>query len=251
LAGPDRDLPAPARPVTGWAARDDDVEPPDDEAEPPLAAIPPARAQSSAPRSAPRPASQPPGRPVPPPSSASPRDSGRSAPTPRDPNELFGPAWERPRRYEAYPSLRTRVGLPNLRGIPRLALAGIALVIAAAFLFFVSPMILGLGKDKSPAATPAPSEIASAAPADTPSPTVPPAPTPATYTVVQGDTLSGIAQKFGVTTKALQKANPQIKNPNSIKPGDVLNIPAPAGAAPSGAVSGASPSAVTGASTGP
>jgi LysM repeat protein len=171
---------------------------------------------------------------------------------PRDAQELFGPAWERPRRFEAYPSLRTRVGLPSFGRVPGLALAAIAIVIAAAFLFFVSPMILGLGKDHSGAgASASPSDVASAGPSDTPLPTAVPKPTPTTYTVVSGDTLSGIAQKFGVTTKALLKANPQIKNANSIKVGDVLNIPAPAGAAPSGAVGGASPSPIKGASAAP
>jgi LysM repeat protein len=143
------------------------------------------------------------------------------------------------------------VGLPSFGGVPRLAIAAVAILIAAVFLFFVSPMILGLGKDHSggTAASASPSEIASAAPTPTPVPTPTPKPTPTTYTVVAGDTLSGIAQKFGVTTKALLKANPQIKNANSIKIGDVLNIPIPAGAAASGGVSGASP--VTGASSAP
>jgi LysM repeat protein len=167
-----------------------------------------------------------------------------------DAQELFGPAWERPRRYEAYPSLRTRVGLPSLAGFSRLAIAAGALVIAALFLFFVSPMILGLGSHPAGQSSPGASELASAAPTDSPVPTLAPAPTPFTYTVVANDTISGIAQKFGLTAKALLKANPQIKNQNAIKVGDKLTIPVK-GAAPSGAVSGASPSAVKGASAAP
>jgi spore coat assembly protein SafA len=46
-----------------------------------------------------------------------------------------------------------------------------------------------------------------------------------TYTVQKGDTMYLIAQKFGVTLKALIAANPQIKDPNLIFPGDVINIP--------------------------
>jgi spore coat assembly protein SafA len=44
--------------------------------------------------------------------------------------------------------------------------------------------------------------------------------------VVQaGDTLSGIAQKFGVTLALLEKANPQITDPNLIFPGQPIVIP--------------------------
>ena len=40
-----------------------------------------------------------------------------------------------------------------------------------------------------------------------------------TYTVKDGDTLSGIAAKYGVSLDALIAANPQIKNPNLIYAG--------------------------------
>lgn len=46
-----------------------------------------------------------------------------------------------------------------------------------------------------------------------------------THTVVAGETLSGIAARFGVSLLALEKANPQIRNPNLIVPGQVVNIP--------------------------
>lgn len=45
------------------------------------------------------------------------------------------------------------------------------------------------------------------------------------YTVAKGDTLSAIAKKYGITLQELLKANPQIKNPNLIKVGQVINIP--------------------------
>ena len=46
-----------------------------------------------------------------------------------------------------------------------------------------------------------------------------------TYTVKQGDTLSKIATRNGVTIADLMKANPQISDPNKIYVGDVLNLP--------------------------
>lgn len=49
--------------------------------------------------------------------------------------------------------------------------------------------------------------------------------TAAVYTVRKGDTLWGIAKGSGVTLTALIAANPQIKNPNLIYPGDRVNIP--------------------------
>ncbi|MEW6223086.1 MAG: LysM peptidoglycan-binding domain-containing protein [Chloroflexota bacterium] len=149
------------------------------------------------------------------------RDQGRH-PRVEDAQELFGPAWERPRRYEAYPTLRTRVGLPSFSS---LWIAVAALVLAGAFLFFVGPMLLGLGGD-SPGtgggATPSPTpETAS------PSPTLPPEPTAQVYVVAKGDTMSKIAKRFDVTIEQLLAANPQIKNPDRIKIGDQLTIPVP------------------------
>lgn len=45
------------------------------------------------------------------------------------------------------------------------------------------------------------------------------------YTVVSGDTMFFIAQRFGVTLNALIAANPQIPNPNLIFPGQRICVP--------------------------
>lgn len=46
------------------------------------------------------------------------------------------------------------------------------------------------------------------------------------HTVTGGDTLWGIAGKYGVSLENVLKANPGIKNPNLIHPGDKVVIPA-------------------------
>jgi LysM repeat protein len=45
------------------------------------------------------------------------------------------------------------------------------------------------------------------------------------YRILSGDTMSGIAVKFKISLAALEAANPQVANPNSIFPGEVLKIP--------------------------
>lgn len=142
-----------------------------------------------------------------------------------DPEEIFGPAWERPQRYEAYPTLRARFGLPTLGGISRIGIAAISLLMAAAFLFFVGPMLLGMGgKDTGASQTP---EATIAVATATPEPTPVPEPTPQIYVVAKGDTILKIAKKFGVTAEQLMAANPKIKNPDKIKIGDEIIIPVP------------------------
>ncbi|MFL5758007.1 MAG: LysM peptidoglycan-binding domain-containing protein [Chloroflexota bacterium] len=160
-----------------------------------------------------------------------------------------GASSERLRRNEAYPSLRTRMGLSRLPGGS--ILAGLAALIIAAVLLFMLPGFLGVGRngdsggDGNGGAAASPSESAAVATA-TPAPTAPPKPTPQTYTIATGDTLSRVAKRFGVTLEALLAANPQIKNPDRLGIGDVLVIPSasPSGAsrAPSGATA---PSAAT------
>ncbi len=140
--------------------------------------------------------------------------------------ELFGPAWERPHRYEAYPSLRTRIGLPGLPGMPgfsRLGLAVVSLILAGAVLFFVGPMLLGIGGNGPGlgGATPSPSPVIT----PEPSPTATPLPTPQVYVVAKNDTMSRIAKQFGVTIDEIMAANPQIKDPDKITIGDEITIP--------------------------
>jgi LysM repeat protein len=73
----------------------------------------------------------------------------------------------------------------------------------------------------SASATPTPKPSASA----TPKPTASPTPSAAkTYTVKPGDTLTGIASRFGTTSKILMDLN-SITNANLIKIGQILKLP--------------------------
>jgi nucleoid-associated protein YgaU len=138
-----------------------------------------------------------------------------------------GPDWERPRRYEAYPTIRSRVGLP---AVPRiLGLFGLVVVLALAL--FLLPGILNLG---GKAGGPGASSGASQAPQPSASlaPTEPPAPTPVLYTIKKGDTLSKVAKAHGITIEELMAANPAIKNPDRISEGQQITIPAPSAAPP-------------------
>jgi hypothetical protein len=135
-----------------------------------------------------------------------------------------GPDWEHPRHYEAYPTIRTRVGLPD---VPRLAVMAAAVAIAALALFFL-PALLGLGGGQTANSTPSPSP----SPSTSVAPTTPPAPTPAVYVIKKGDTLSKIATAHGLTIEQLMAANPTIKDPNKIVEGQQIVIPAPGSGAP-------------------
>jgi LysM repeat protein len=147
------------------------------------------------------------------------RERERARVSPHD-----GPSWERARRYEAYPTIKTRAGLPNLPNLPRVVLLAGALGIAALALFFL-PAFLGVGGGDG-GASPTPS--ASVAPSATPEPTPVPAPTPQVYVVESGDTLSKIAKRFDVTVDALLAANKDtIDDPDKIKVGDEIIIPVP------------------------
>ena len=101
--------------------------------------------------------------------------------------------------------------------------------------------VIKLSADAAPAA-PAPAAPAPAAPA----PTATAAPT--TYTVVARDTLSGIASRFGTTTRNLMSLN-GITNANRLRIGQVLTIvgaaapAAPAPAAPAPATPAPAPAA--------
>jgi LysM repeat protein len=144
------------------------------------------------------------------------RERGRD----RDHDDLT-PAWERPRRFEAYPSIRSRVAFPT--GVPPLAVAALALVVAALLLFVLPAFFFSKGTPVASASPTGSSALASASAA----PTASPAATPLTYTVKPGDTLTKIANKFKTTQKAILAANPGLKNANLIAVGQVLNIPTP------------------------
>lgn len=45
------------------------------------------------------------------------------------------------------------------------------------------------------------------------------------YTVQRGDTVYGIARQYGVSPQRLLAANPEIRDPNRISPGQVIRIP--------------------------
>jgi hypothetical protein len=143
-----------------------------------------------------------------------------------------GPDWERPKRYEAYPTIKTRVGLPE---IPRIAVMVVALAIAALAVFFL-PAILGLGSPNSASSSPTPSPSASRSIEPTPSPV----PTQVVYVIKKGDTLLKIASANGLTLPELMTANPTIKDPNKISEGQQIIIPPPA--APGGIGGSAAPS---------
>jgi LysM repeat protein len=147
------------------------------------------------------------------------------------PSGPSGPSWEQPRRYEAYPTIKTRARMP---GIPRLGILAGALVIAAIALFML-PALLGIG---GPGATPKPSATL-AAPSVSTEPTAPPAPTPTVYVVKSGDTMSKIAKKFGVSLDDLIAANKDnITNPDKLQVGDQVIIPLPSSGGSSPAASG-------------
>lgn len=139
-----------------------------------------------------------------------------------------GPAWEGMRRYEAYPTIRSRGGLP---GLPRIAVLAGALGVAALALFML-PALLGIGGGGSPGSSPSASR-----PVATPSAeiTPQPAPTAQVYVIKQKDTLSKVAKRFGITVEELLAANPDIKNADVISIGQQIIIPLPAvgGEAPS------------------
>jgi LysM repeat protein len=158
---------------------------------------------------------------------------GAAPPPPRRPRAYdqhlggpsSGPDWERPRRYEAYPTIKTRVGMP---AIPRMAVLA-ALIALAALAFFFLPAILGLGSKSGPGGA---SPSASVAPTVSIEPTTAPAATPILYTIKKNETLSKIATAHGITLQQLLDANPTIKNPNKIVEGQQITIPTPDASAP-------------------
>ena len=139
--------------------------------------------------------------------------------------DQLGPVWERPRRREAYPTLRSRMGLGGVT-VPSVLIGVAAVLIAAVALFFL-PAFLGIG-NPHPSASPTASAGASGSvPTATPgTPTEVPVATPQTYVVQAGDTMSKIAKRFGVPLQALVDANKAtVPNPDKVVIGQQVIIP--------------------------
>jgi len=137
-----------------------------------------------------------------------------------------GPSWERPHRREAFPTIKTRMGLSGL-SVPPVLLGIAAVVIAAVALFFL-PALLGIGNPPGATATPTSTALPSgAASSEVPiEPTAEPGPTMQVYLVQAGDTMSRIANQFGVPLQALIDANKEaIPNPDSLAIGQEVIIP--------------------------
>jgi LysM repeat protein len=172
------------------------------------------------------------------PTVSSTRDRSRDRDRERERNAPSeGPSWERVRRYEAYPSIKARAGLPSAPQLPRIAVLFGALVVAALLLFLLPTVLnIGGGRVVAPGASASPSDVAASASLE---PTPIPEPTPQIYTIKAGDALARIARRFGLTLEQLLAANSDIKDPNRIKVGDKIVIPTP----PPEEVPAASPSA--------
>jgi LysM repeat protein len=138
--------------------------------------------------------------------------------------EHDAPSWERVRRYEAYPSIKARVGLPGAPQLPRIAVLVGALVVAALLLFLLPTFLNIGGRVTPPGANTSPSAASASASLE---PTPVPAPTPQIYTIKSGDALARIARRFGLTLEQILAANPEIKDANRIKVGDKIVIPTP------------------------
>ena len=121
--------------------------------------------------------------------------------------------------------------------------------VAGAIVFALGFMGCSQQKPEAPVEEPAPkAEVKPLPPPPMPAPVrVAPAEAPAvggeTYVVKKGDTLYGIARRYGLKAKDLQEAN-NIPNPNRIKIGQKLIIPAGGGggAAPARRLAGCRPS---------
>ncbi|MBI3761342.1 MAG: LysM peptidoglycan-binding domain-containing protein [Chloroflexi bacterium] len=76
-------------------------------------------------------------------------------------------------------------------------------------------------------ATPAPTPTWTQPPPPTASPTLAGTPTPVVYLVQAGDTLGAIALAYGISIDDIQKANPDLQNPDRLFVGQTITIPIP------------------------
>ena len=97
--------------------------------------------------------------------------------------------------------------------------------------------VMGCSQQKPTTEEPVKEDVKTPPPAPMPAPAPVVRPAPAggeqSYTVQKGDTLASIGRKFGVSWKKIQEAN-QLPNPNMIRPGQKITIPAGGSAAPKG-----------------
>jgi hypothetical protein len=140
--------------------------------------------------------------------------------------EAVAPSWERPKRFEAYPALGSRRGLPVVPLV-----IGLIVIALAALLLFKLPEFLGVGAPAT-TASPSPSVVISSGP----EPTTPtssaeasaeaPGASPITYQVQPGDTMTKIANTFSVPLQDLIDANKDtVPNPSNLVVGQTLIIP--------------------------
>ena len=148
------------------------------------------------------------------------RNDRRAGGSRKERSDSEAPSWEQPRRFEAYPTLKSRGG----GGIPRIALYAIVVLLVGIGLFMAPFLLKGLGGGGEQA-SPTTSASGSALPTSVPGPTAVPTPEQVVYTIKAGDSLSKIAAKYDVTVEQIMEANPKIKNPNRIAVGDKIIIP--------------------------
>jgi hypothetical protein len=151
------------------------------------------------------------------------RGDRRAGGSRRDRPDPAAPSWEEPRRFEAYPTLKSR----GAGGIPRPALYALVIVLVGAGLFATPFLLRGLGGGGE-SASPTPAASVSTVPSSEPSATPASTPEQVVYIVKLNDTLSKIAARYKVTTAQILAANPSIKNANKIAVGDRIVIPQPA-----------------------
>jgi len=137
--------------------------------------------------------------------------------------------WDREERFNPPMAGRGRIGRgegSDIVGRMTTILAVLALLSLALLLLVFAPSFLGGGSPSS--STPVGGASATPVRTQPPATATPlPAATPQTYTIRPGDSLFGIASRFGLTVEQLLAANPQITNPNLIQAGQVIVIPPP------------------------